>query len=331
MKKNILVTGGAGFIGSNIIKQLINKSNTNKVICLDNYGTYFSRFDPEFNEYRNFRFNFNTLNKLIFERGESSNNFIVNKIIKKYKPAYIFHLAALPLAKIDNLNFSEASSGSIDSTKVLIEAVNQNLKNNEFERFIYCSSSMVYGNFEKKIVDENHPTDPIEIYGLAKLTGEIITKGLCKFYGYKYTIIRPSAVYGPTDINKRVIQIFIERAINNKLIKIKGKDEKLDFTYVDDIAEGFIKAAFNKNGINQTFNITNGAGRKLIDVVKILKQDFKNIKFQIQERDSFRPKRGGLSISKAKKLLNYKPKNNLEIGIKKTLKFYKDNNLTNKS
>tara|TARA_B100001123_G_scaffold301047_1_gene335934 strand:+ start:28 stop:585 length:558 start_codon:yes stop_codon:yes gene_type:complete len=182
---------------------------------------------------------------------------------------------------------------------------------------------MIYGDFIKSKVSETDKNNPKEVYGTMKLAGEIVTKGLCKFYEIPYTIIRPSAVYGPTDMNNRVSQIFIEKAMKGKKINIQGRNERLDFTYVEDLANGCIKAAINKKGKNNTFNITYGKGETLFKFVKVLSKYFKNLKYEIKERDSFRPKRGTLSINKAKKLIGYKPQFNLEKGIKKYLEFVK--------
>ena len=110
---------------------------------------------------------------------------------------------------------------------------------------------------KKSIVNEEDETNQ-KMYGVMKLAGELITKGISKLYNIPYTIIRPSAVYGPMDMNKRVSQIFIEKALNGELIKIAGKNEKLDFTYIDDLSNGCVKAAFSKKGIGETFNITCG-------------------------------------------------------------------------
>ena len=154
----------------------------------------------------------------------------------------------------------------------------------------------------------------------------MITRGLCKFYNINFSIIRPSAVYGPTDMNNRVSQIFIDNAMKNIDLKIMGKDEKLDFTYIEDIVDGFYKAATKPKGINQTFNITYGNSRSLKDYASELKKYFPNIKYKIFKRDSFRPIRGTLSIKKAEKLLGYKPKYNIEKGIKEYIKFKKKYN-----
>ena len=102
---------------------------------------------------------------------------------------------------------------------------------------------------------ENDQLNPKELYGTMKLAGEITTKGLCTFYNIPYTIIRPSAVYGPTDMNQRVTQYFIEKALAGDKLSIHGKNEKLDFTFVEDLAEGCILAARSKKGINQIFNM----------------------------------------------------------------------------
>ena len=122
-------------------------------------------------------------------------------------------------------------------------------------------------------------------------------------------------------MNNRVSQIFIQKALKGQIIKIQGKNEKLDFTYVEDLADGAILAATKKGGKNKTFNITYGKSETLFKFVKILSKHYKNLNYKIEKRDNFRPKRGTLSISKAKKLLNYKPKYNLEKGIKKYIEF----------
>ena len=108
------------------------------------------------------------------------------------------------------MNAKEAKDGSIDTTTNILESVNflkGTFKKYDLKRFIYFSSSMVYGDFKKKQASEEDALKPKEVYGSMKLAGEIVTKGLCGFYNIPYTIIRPSAVYGPTDMNNRVANI----------------------------------------------------------------------------------------------------------------------------
>lgn len=337
MKKklnNVLVIGGMGFIGSCIIKNLIKKKLVNKCIILDNFSSQIDPLNIGFQDFRKNRFEaFLDLNEFVkskskfinIERGNAENYSVVHKVIKEYSPDVIIHLAALPIAKINNITCEEFRKGSVDSTTNIIEAINYCKKDGllkNLKRFVYISSSMVYGDFQKNVAAETHPTNPKEPYGTMKLAGEVITRGLCGYFHIPYTIIRPSAVYGPTDMNQRVSQYFIIKAMKNEIIEIHGKDEKLDFTYVEDLADGIIKSILSEKGKNEIFNITQGKGQKIINYVKILKKYYKNLKFFIKKRDSFRPKRGTLSISKARKLIGYKPKTKLSQGIKKYVDFY---------
>jgi len=325
--KITLITGGLGFIGSTLANTLVSKKIVDKCVLLDNFGSFINPLKSNYNDYRQKRLINGS--KFIIERGDANNSQITLKLIQKYRPQFIYHTAALPLAKIENLNPTEASIGSVDATRNLIENLNfivSNNKNYNFKRFVYFSSSMIYGDFKIKNIHENIEANPKEIYGTMKHAGEIITKGLCNYYNIPYTIIRPSAVYGPTDMNQRVSQIFIEKAIKKQKIFIQGKDEKLDFTYIKDLVDGVILASTKKNGINNTFNITNGKGRSLLEFVKILKKYFPRLEYEITPRDNFRPKRGTLSILKANKLLGYKPKYSIEKGIKEYLSYLKEIN-----
>ena len=321
--KTALVTGGLGFIGSNLVKILLKNKIVNRCIILDSFSGFVNPLKDTFSDFRKYRFK-DTKN-IIVERGDVKDFRLVYKILDLYRPKLIFHTAAIPLAKIDNLNANESKRGSVDTTTNILECINffQNKKKFTLDRFVYFSSSMVYGDFKKNKVSEDEDLNPKEIYGTMKLAGEIITKGLCSFYNIPYTIIRPSAVYGPTDMNNRVSQIFINKAMKKQVIKIQGKNEKLDFTFVEDIARGCILAATKKNGANETFNITYGKAETLYKFVKILSKHFKDLKFKIIKRDNFRPKRGTLSINKAKRLLKYKPKYDLQKGIKKYIDFIK--------
>ena len=318
----VLITGGLGFIGTQIAQEMIRDNIVDKAILLDHYGGFINPLRSDFKDYRKYRLE-GIENKVIIERGETRNSIIITKLIDKYRPDYIIHTAALPLAKIDNLNAAEAREGSVDSTAEILEIINHfKLKDGYCPlRFTYFSSSMIYGDFQSEVATESHQKRPKEVYGTMKLAGEVVTRGLADFYGIPYTIVRPSAVYGPTDMNRRVSQIFIEKALNKQKIKVHGKDEKLDFTYIKDIAHGAILATIKKEGIGEDFNITHGRAHTLLDYVECLKYHFPDLDYEILPRDSFRPKRGTLSIEKASKLLGYEPQYSLKEGVNDYVEF----------
>jgi nucleoside-diphosphate-sugar epimerase len=329
-----LITGGIGLIGANIIKKIFN--NDKKAICvlLDNFTVYIDPLKSAYGDFRKNRFS-DILNhneyiksrtsKIIVERGNAADPRITTELLEKYRPKIIYHTAAMPLARVNNPVCDEFRLGSVDTTTNLLECIGsfQMKANYKLKRFLYISSSMVYGDFKTHEVRENDELNPKEIYGTMKLAGEIITKGMCRQYDIPYTIIRPSAVYGPTDMNQRVTQYFIEKAIAGEELEIHGKNEKLDFTYVEDLADGCVLAAESKKGENQVFNITFGSARTLLDYAKILKKHFIKLKYKIVPRDKYRPKRGTLNIDKAKRLIGFKPKFNLEKGTELYVKFIK--------
>jgi UDP-glucose 4-epimerase len=324
-----LITGGLGFIGSFVARQLLSEGLVDKVVVLDHFGRYVSSLRQGFTDYRKLRLE-GISDDVIIERGEAKYTSVVSDLLEKYRPKYIFHLAALPLAKLDNLNSQEAREGSVDTTANFLEIINQIKGRSGWcpERFVYASSSMVYGDFQSDVATEDHPTRPKEIYGTMKLAGEIITFGLGRFFDIPVTGIRPSAVYGPTDMNQRVTQIFLDNAMLGKKLIVEGEDVALDFTFVEDIAEGFGLAATKDKAIGEVFNVTAGQAYKLLDYIEILKEYFPDLDCEVRERDSSRPKRGTLSIEKANRMIGYSPRHTLRQGLEKYISFKKENRVT---
>ena len=184
---------------------------------------------------------------------------------------------------------------------------------------------MVYGNFTSGIVDENTQCEPIGIYGNLKYAGELIVKSYNQVFDLPFTIIRPSALYGERCVSRRVGQIFIENLLTKKEIYINGDgEEKLDFTYIEDFVSGIEKCCNNPKAINQTFNITYGNSRSINELIQILKTNFTNVVIKKNPKEAFMPERGTLDISKAKDLINFEPKNSIEIGYVKYINWYKN-------
>ena len=315
---NVLVIGGAGFIGSYICRELLSMGH--KPIALDAFINYISPLKSAYQKYLQYRFE-GIEDKVNIIRGDARNKDDIRRVIMKYKPTHIIHLAALPIADLSNEYSEEALSSILQGPVNVLEVI----RDVDFvERFVYASSSMVYGDFQYHPADENHPKRPKEVYGGTKYAGEVIIESFARRFGIKYATVRPSAVYGPTDVNRRVSQIFVENAILGKPIYLHGDGStKLDFTYITDIAHGFILATFSEKAENEEFNITAGKGRSLKEYADILKSYFPNLEVRHKPVDVFRPKRGSLSIDKARNLLGYEPQYNLERGIEEYIAFLK--------
>lgn len=321
----VFITGGAGFIGYYITKELLERGD--EVIIYDAFLNYISPFESNYMDYLEYRLN-DIKNKVQIIRGDIRHRGLLIKALTDTKPEILVHLAAIPIAAASNQFSEDAIQINLIGTVTVLECLRVV---DSVKRFVYASSSFVYGNFKYEPADEGHETSPIDIYGGTKLSGEILTKSFGKKFGINYTIIRPSAVYGPTDANRRVSQIFMENALLGKpLVLYNGGVERVDFTYVKDAAHGFVLAAFSEKAKNETFNVTRGEGKSLKEFAEILGKTVPNLKIVEMKSDEVKPQRGTLDISKASRLLNYKPKYSLEEGIREYIEFFKNNDILNR-
>lgn len=312
----VMVTGGAGFIGSFVVKDLLKQGHD--VLIYDSFIQYVSPLDSLYQFYLKERLK-DIRTKVLIERGDTRDKGHVARFVAEHKPQRIIHLAALPIADLSNSNPEEALNTILLGTVNVLEAIRDI---GGVERFVYASSSMVYGDFHYEPVSESHPKNPKDIYGGTKMAGETLVQVYGRRFGIEYAIVRPSAVYGPTDANQRVVQVFVENAFRGEELVLRGgSEERLDFTYVEDIASGFVKATFVPGAKNEIFNITCGKAKSLTDLAMILQAYFPNLTITEAPRSSFRPRRGALNIKKAKRLLKYKPIYTLEKGIKKYIEF----------
>lgn len=314
----VFITGGAGFIGAHVSQRLIDEGD--EVILYDSFLNYIPPYISHYPTYLEKRLEF-LKGKVEVIRGDIRQKSFLLRTLKEHKPDAVIHLAALPISTVSNVHSEDAFEINLKGTVNILETLRSK---ESVKRFVYASSSMVYGNFKRASADENHPTDPIDVYGATKLSGEILTRAYASQYGIDYTIIRPSSVYGPTDANRRVSQIFVENAIAGKTLCLEGGGaSKLDFTYVKDIAQGFVSALKSDKAVNETFNITYGESKSLKEFTQILNEIIPGIKTEEIIANFKRPERGTLDISKAKKMLGYAPEYPLEKGLREYVDFVK--------
>ncbi len=306
MNPNVLVTGGLGFIGHRVVNCLAKAHCA--VTIIDNQNDYGIIPLPE-------------LTYLNAERRQSiTDTEIVYRCITddgikhtfdSAQPDIVVHLASFPRQKVVNQDPVTGSHSMIGGLLNLLE----NSVRNGVKRFVYISSSMVYGDFHDQVT-ENAPTNPLGQYGIMKLAGEWLVKDYTTRHGIEHVIIRPSAVYGPLDVEDRVVSKFLISAMQGKVLQVNGADEGLDFSYVQDTANGIAGATLSNNTANNTYNITRGRSRTLLEAAELAVQLVGKGSIQINNRDLKFPSRGSLCINAAQKDFGYNPTINIEQGFK---------------
>lgn len=303
----ILITGGAGLIGSHLARALVDRGA--RVVLFDSFVPYAVPTESAYH-FHLWERTKDLLGRCEIVRGDTTNSHDIARALEKHQPATVIHLAALPLADLASTYSEEAVKTILHGTVNVLEAMRDHPST---RRIVYASSSMVYGDFRYEPADEEHPCNPKDIYGGTKYAGEVLVRAFSSRFGYEHVVVRPIAVFGPGDANRRVIQVFIERAIQGQELLLHGGGEmRLDFTYVRDTAQGFMLAAQLPQAANQTFNIARGRAVSLLEVANCLRSHFPDLRTRVTEPDALRPKRGTLSIEKARSLLGYEPHYGLE-------------------
>ena len=234
----------------------------------------------------------------------------------------VIHLASYPRQKVVSENPAVASEVMSTGLINLLEASKQH----SVRKFVYVSSSMVYGDFQSDVT-EYKSCSPQGQYGIMKLMGEKLVEDYHRQGYFDYTIIRPSAVYGEWDVEDRVVSKFMTQALRGETLKVKGADEVLDFTYVEDTAMGIVLAATKTKANGKIYNITRSDDQQytLKDAAELAIKIAGSGTLEIADRDLAFPKRGRLSIARAQEDLGYDPKVSVEEGFRRYHEWYQQN------
>jgi UDP-glucose 4-epimerase len=304
----IFVPGGLGLIGHHVVDKLQRQGHS--VVVADTRTNYGIIPQDEIDYLMHER-----LKKIqpgqihALDISDSDN---IDYLFSKYKFDVVIHMASFPRQKVVNANPALGARTMMEGLLNLCEAA----KKYKVPKFVYISSSMVYGDFTDDVT-EDYDCKPQGQYGIMKLAGEDLVKDYTRRGCFDYTIIRPSAVYGPLDVEDRVIAKFMLTAMRGGVLKVNGAGETLDFTYVDDAADGIVAAALSENTKNKTYNITKSHSRSLLEAAELAVKIAGKGSIEVRDKDADFPSRGALNIDAARKDFGYDPKVDVEEGFER--------------
>jgi UDP-glucose 4-epimerase len=309
-----LVTGGLGLIGHNVVARL---EKDHEVSVIDNRTTYGIVPQAELDYLMAERLKKIQTRKIYSASIESAET--VDYVIEQNDVDVIVHMASFPRQKVVN---ADPAAGADVMMRGLINLL-ESAKKHGVERFVYISSSMVYGDFEDQVL-EDAECNPQGQYGIMKLAGEWLVRDYARRCGFEYVIVRPSAVYGPLDVEDRVVAKFMLAAMRGETLKVNGAGETLDFTYVDDAADGIAAAATRIMARNNTYNITKSHSVSLLEAAEMIVKIVGSGTIEVRDRDLDFPSRGALNIDRARTVLGFDPKIDVEQGFHEYYKWLND-------
>ena len=338
--KTILITGAAGFIGSNLVKELFNTVDDIKIIGIDNMNDY---YDVSIKEYRLEKIN--KLNKnFIFINGDISDKDTIDNLFNEYKPSVVVNLAAQAGVRYSITNPDAYIKSNLIGFYNILEAC----RHNEVEHLVYASSSSVYGSNKKVPYSTDDKVDnPVSLYAATKKSNELMAHAYSKLYNIPSTGLRFFTVYGPAGRPDMAYFGFTNKLLKGETIEIFNYGNcKRDFTYIDDIVEGVKRVMqgapdkkLGEDGLPippyAVYNIGNQNPENLLDFVDILQQELidagvlpKDYNFKAHKKlVPMQP--GDVPITYAdttplEKDFGFKPSTPLRTGLRNFAKWYKE-------
>ena len=312
--KRILITGGSGCIGSNLVKVLL-KAEPERIVVLDDLSA-------------SYEWNLPNNSKVVFIKGSILDEERMKRAFS-FKPHYVFHLAA---------HFANQNSVDHPETNLMVNALGT-LKTLEYanlvdvEKFVFASSGCsVYGNKAPLPLREDYVSLHLDTpYQINKLVGELYCNYFHDYYGLPVAIARYFNVYGPGEVPGRyrnVIPNFIWWSLHEKPLPIMGSGEETrDFTFVEDIVDGTLRMGVVKEAVGEAINLASETETRVIDLANWINELAGNEAGMVfsSRRDWDKVVKRRASIEKARKILGYEPKTEMKAGLKKTYKWIVEN------
>lgn len=341
--KTILVTGAAGFIGSNLVKKIYQDAPSATVIGIDNMNAYYDV------ELKNFRLaELEKYSTFTFLKGSIADKELITEIFSKYKPSVVVNLAAQAGVRYSITNPDAYVESNLIGFFNILEACRHSYDNGEngVEHLVYASSSSVYGSNKKVPYSTDDKVDnPVSLYAATKKSNELMAHAYSKLYNIPSTGLRFFTVYGPAGRPDMAYFGFTNKLVKGETIKIFNYGNcKRDFTYVDDIVEGVIrvmkKAPDRKNGEDglplppyAVYNIGNQNPENLLDFVQILSEELIRANvlpedYDFEAHKELVPMQPGdvpvtyADTSALERDFGYKPSTSLRTGLRKFAEWY---------
>lgn len=310
--ETILVTGGAGFIGSNIAEMLVSRGY--RVVVLDDLSS--GRLDniDHLLHTRNFT----------FVRGSVLDSGLMRSIMKTYQVSCISHQAAIPGVTKSILDPVKTIEANITGTANVFDIAAENC----CRRVVFASSCAVYGDGPEALKREHVPFNPKSLYAVSKATKEMMARNYCNLHNIEIVSLRYFHVYGrrqnPDSDYAAVIPAFITKAIKNEPLPVEGDGlQTRDFVYIDDVVQANLLGLAMKNVSGKCFNIGSGSGINILDLAKIIIRSAGSASEIVHKparqgevRDSF------ADIEKAKTILGYAPAFTINEGLRETINWF---------
>lgn len=304
--RRILVTGGAGFIGSEVVRQLA-ASPGNEVVVVDDFSLGLEENMERQRNVHVYRMDIRSAGLL---RLVQESDIVLHLAARTYIPHSYTHPAEY---------FDANASGTMHLLSCILDS--------DVRRLVYVSTSEVYGTARYVPIDEEHPTFPQSTYAVSKLASERLAFTMHKEHGFAAVILRPFNTYGPRDSHPRIIPEAIMQLRRGGMLRLGNLDSSRDFSFVTDTAAGILRAAASSRVVGETINLGSGVETTVREVVEQVARLLGRKRYRtFVEKKRLRPfdvVRLVADMRKAKKLLGWEPQVGLAEGLRRTVDWYR--------